>query len=325
MSKQNNKECLITGGAGFIGSHLAEELLNQDHNVTVIDDLSTGRFKNIEHLVDNPKFQFSIESITNKVVMDRLVSECDIIFHLAAAVGVKKIISDPVGVIETNILGTHSVLKAASRYRKKILVASTSEIYGKNTNVPFDEESDRILGPTTQSRWSYSSSKAVDEFLTLAYNRQKELPVVICRFFNIIGPRQTGQYGMVVPTFIGQALSNEPLTVYGDGKQTRTFCDARDTVRAVSQLAFNDDAIGKVFNIGGTEEISIKSLADKIIDLTNSNSKIEYISYDEAYESGFEDMRRRVPDIEKIKNVINFKQQYNLEDTIQEIIDIYAE
>jgi UDP-glucose 4-epimerase len=224
------KSALITGGAGFIGSHLAEALLEFGYQVTIIDNLSTGQIDNIARLTDYPGFRFAIDTITNEVVMDRLVSECDVIFHLAAAVGVELIVRDPVHVIETNVLGTHAVLKAANRYRKKVLIASTSEIYGKNSHVPFREDDDRLLGPTTKARWSYSSSKAVDEFLGLAYCRQKRLPVIIFRLFNTVGPRQTGQYGMVVPRFTQQALKGQPLTVYGDGQQTCCFCDVRDTV-----------------------------------------------------------------------------------------------
>ncbi|RMD66902.1 NAD-dependent epimerase/dehydratase family protein, partial [Candidatus Parcubacteria bacterium] len=258
---------LITGGAGFIGSHLAEHLLEHDHQVTIIDNLSTGRFDNIAHLTDHPRFQFAIDSITNEVVMDRLVSECDVIFHLAAAVGVELIVRDPVNVIETNILGTHAVLKVANRYRKKVLIASTSEIYGKNNQVPFREDDDRLLGPTTKARWSYSTSKAVDEFLGLAYHKQKDLPVIIFRLFNTVGPRQTGQYGMVVPRFVQQALAGQPLTVYGDGQQSRCFCDVADVVRAVTGLAEEPRAVGEVFNIGSNEEISILNLARKVLQL----------------------------------------------------------
>jgi UDP-glucose 4-epimerase len=324
-SKTNsNYHCLITGGAGFIGSHLSEELLLRGNQVTIIDNLSTGRFENIEHLLHYPNFNFSIETITNEIVMDRLVSECDIIFHLAAAVGVEKIISDPVGVIETNILGTEKVLKVANRYKKLTLLASTSEIYGKNDNVPFDEESDRILGPTTHSRWSYSCSKAVDEFLALAYHKQKQLPIVILRFFNIIGPRQTGRYGMVVPRFIEQSLKNKPITVFGDGLQTRTFLDVRDAVQAVSELAFCEEAVGQIFNIGGTQEITIQKLAEKIKRMTSSSSKIQCIPYDQAYEYGFEDMRRRLPMIARLRNVIGFQPKYSLDDTLKSIIEAFS-
>ncbi len=260
---------LVTGGAGFIGSHLAEALLAEGCQVTVIDDLSTGRFENIAHLTGHRRFCFAIDSISNEVVMDRLVSECDVIFHLAAVVGVALIVQDPVRVIETNILGTHAVLKVANHYRKKVLLASTSEIYGKSSQVPFGEEDDRLLGPTTKARWSYSTSKAVDEFLGLAYHRQMGLPVVITRLFNTVGPRQTGQYGMVVPRFVQQAVRGEPLTVYGDGQQTRCFCDVRDVVRAIMGLAGCPEAVGQVFNVGSTEEVTILALAQKVLALVD--------------------------------------------------------
>jgi UDP-glucose 4-epimerase len=330
---------LITGGAGFIGSHLAEALLERGHNVTVIDNLSTGRFENIAHLTDHPRFRFAIDTITNEVVMDRLVSECDVIFHLAAAVGVELIVRDPVHVIETNILGTHAVLKVANRYRKQVLIASTSEIYGKNNHVPFREDDDRLLGPTTKARWSYSTSKAVDEFLGLAYHRQMGLPVVIFRLFNTVGPRQTGQYGMVVPRFVQQALRGEPLTVYGDGQQTRCFCDVEDAVRAIIGLAECPAAVGQVFNVGSTEEVTILELAEKvlyIVDTLNvkrsnvqranaANRRIVFVPYDQAYEAGFEDMRRRVPDISKIKATIGWEPQVPLEETLRRVIAYYAE
>ena len=344
---------LVTGGAGFIGSHLAEALLERGHHVTVIDNLSTGRFENIAHLTDHPRFRFAIDTITNEVVMDRLVSECDVIFHLAAAVGVELIVKDPVHVIETNILGTHAVLKVANRYRKKVLIASTSEIYGKNNHVPFREDDDRLLGPTTKARWSYSTSKAVDEFLGLAYHRQMGLPVVIFRLFNTVGPRQTGRYGMVVPRFVQQALRGEPLTVYGDGQQTRCFCDVEDAVRAIIGLAECPEAVGQVFNIGSTEEVTILELARKVLDtvdrlqvqgsrlegprlqvdlppsnlepVTASNlqsaTRIVFVPYDQAYEAGFEDMRRRVPDISKIRQYIGWEPKVPLEETLRRMVE----
>jgi len=343
---------LITGGAGFIGSHLSEALLAQDHHVTVIDNLTTGQFQNIAHLTYHPHFHFAIDTITNEVVMDRLVSECDVIFHLAAAVGVELSVRDPVNVIETNILGTHAVLKVANRYRKKVLIASTSEIYGKNNQVPFRENDDRLLGPTTKARWSYSTSKAVDEFLGLAYFKQKGLPVTIFRLFNTVGPRQTGRYGMVIPRFVQQALAGQPLTVYGDGQQSRCFCDVADVVRAITGLAQESRAVGQVFNVGSTEEVSILDLARKVLQLTanrqhdegrrskvehsslvlhppsaneaSSDRRIIFVPYDEAYEEGFEDMRRRVPDTSKIRALLGWEPEISLDETLQRVIDFYA-
>jgi UDP-glucose 4-epimerase len=326
---------LITGGAGFIGSHLAEALLERNCHITVIDNLSTGRFENVAHLTNHPRFSFAIDTITNEVVMDRLVSECDVIFHLAAAVGVELIVKDPVRVIETNILGTHAVLKVANRYRKKVLIASTSEIYGKNNHVPFREDDDRLLGPTTKTRWSYCSSKAVDEFLGLAYYRQMGLPVVIFRLFNTVGPRQTGQYGMVVPRFVQQALRGQLLTVYCDGQQTRCFCDVRDAIRAIIDLSNCQEAVGEVFNIGSKEEIKILSLAQRVLRLIDTlkvsplkapiqeADRIEFVPYDKAYEVGFEDMRRRVPDISKIKATIKWEPTIPLDETLYKIIDFF--
>jgi UDP-glucose 4-epimerase len=327
----NGQSALITGGSGFIGSHLSEALLDAGYRVTTIDNLSTGRQKNISHLIDRPGFQFVIDSITNEIVMDRLVSECDVIFHMAAAVGVQLIVSDPVRVIETNVLGTHAVLKAANRYRRKVLIASTSEIYGKNAQVPFSEEADRLLGPTTMSRWSYSSSKAVDEFLGLAYYNQMELPVIIFRLFNTVGPRQSGQYGMVVPRFAQQALLREPLTVYGDGTQTRCFCDVRDTIRAIVGLSECPEAVGQVFNIGATNEISILDLARQVIQTVegvngpfefplSEAESLKYVPYHEAYGSDFEDMVRRVPDIAKIRQFIGWEPRLTLDKTLRDIV-----
>jgi UDP-glucose 4-epimerase len=316
---------LITGGAGFIGSHLTEALLHAGHQVTVIDDLSTGRFENIQHLTALPHFRFAIETITNEAVMDRFVSECDVIFHLAAAVGVELIIQSPVRVIQTNILGTEAVLNIANRYRRKVLLASTSEVYGKNDKLPFKEDDDSLLGPTTKSRWCYSVTKAVDEFLALAYYRERQLPVVILRFFNTVGTKQTGQYGMVVPRFIKMALTNEPITIYGDGQQSRCFCNVADTVRAIINLSENPDALGEVFNVGSTEEVTIEQLAIRIKELTGSQSEITYIPYDEAYEAGFEDMRRRIPDTTKIHHLTGWEPRYSLDVTLKQIIEDYRE
>ena len=312
---------LITGGAGFIGSHLAEALLGHGHKVMVIDDLSTGRFSNIEHLTSRHDFDFALETITNETVMDRLVSECDVIFHLAAAVGVQLVVSHPVHVIETNVFGSGMVLRLANRYRRKVLLASTSEVYGKGTSLPFGEGDDRFLGPTTRSRWSYACSKAMDEFLALAYYKQNGLPVVVFRLFNTVGPRQTGRYGMVVPRFIDQALRGEPLTVYGDGEQTRCFADVRDVIKAIVGLSDCPDAVGEVLNIGSMEEVSMTQLAGRVIELAGSHSEIIYVPYSEAYEAGFEDFRRRVPDIAKIQQLIGFTPQYNLDDILLRIID----
>lgn len=331
---------LITGGAGFIGSHLAEALLKQGHHVTAIDNLSTGRLENIQHLVkgwprsgNRPSFRLAIDSIVNETVLDRLASQCDIIFHLAAAVGVKLIVENPVHTIETNVMGTEAVLKAALRYRAKVLIASTSEVYGKGNNIPFREDDDVVLGPTCRSRWAYASSKMVDEFLALAYYREKKLPVIICRLFNTVGPRQTGRYGMVIPRFVHQALHGEPLTVYGDGQQARCFCDVADVVPAIIRLAGCPEAIGQVFNVGSTEEITILDLARKVlrlIDNTIGSSKtkkrrdldrcIIFVPYEEAYETGFEDMHRRVPDINKIKAAIGWKPKISLDRTLRNII-----
>lgn len=331
---------LITGGAGFIGSHLSERLLSLNHDVTIIDNLSTGSFNNIEHLSDHPRFHFAIDTITNELVMDRLVSECDVIFHLAAAVGVDLIIKNPVNVIETNILGTDILLNVAQRYRKKVLIASTSEIYGKSNYSSFNEESDRLLGPTTKSRWCYSASKAVDEFLGLAYYSQKNLPVVIFRLFNTVGPRQIGQYGMVIPRFVKQALEGKALTVYGDGKQSRCFCNVEDSVRAIIGLAESNDAVGQVFNIGSTQEITILDLAHRVLKIVDEQTnimtqgtenkvtlqnnakeeRIVFIPYDLAYEKGFEDMRHRKPDIKKIKDFIGWEPNIGLDETLQQIV-----
>ncbi len=311
---------LITGGAGFIGSHLAEALLQRGDRVTVIDDLSTGRFENIEHLAANPDFRFAIETITNTNVMDRLVSECDCIYHLAAAVGVDLIVHSPIHTIETNVMGTNIVLKTARRYRKKVVLASTSEIYGKSNSAPFAEDDDRVEGPTTKSRWSYATSKALDEFLALAYHKEVGLPVVIVRLFNTVGPRQRGRYGMVIPRFVRWALAGEPLQVYGDGLQSRCFANVSDVVRAIVGLADCEAAIGEVFNVGSQEEITIRQLAERIVERTHSRSEIIHIPYTQAYEEGFEDMRRRVPDISKVRRVIGWEPLKTLDQTLDEII-----
>ena len=310
---------LITGGAGFIGSHLAETLLAQNDTVTVVDDLSTGQYANVESLASHPRFQFVYETVTHETVMDRLVSECDVIFHLAAAVGVELIVKDPVRTIETNLDGTDTVLRLARRYRKKILLASTSEVYGKSTAVPFQEESDRVMGPTTKSRWSYAESKAIDEFLALAYHKQFDLPIVICRFFNTVGPRQTGTYGMVIPRFVKWALAGEPIRVYGPGNQSRCFCNVKDTVRAVIALAAEPKAVGEIYNVGSQEEITIADLARRVIARTGSPSELVSVPYDQAYEKGFEDMFRRVPSLDKIRAAIGWQAAVPLDQTLDEV------
>jgi len=315
---------LITGGAGFIGSHLAEELLRRGDVVSVIDDLSTGRLENVEHLMSSPRFSLTVETILNETVMDRMVSECDVIYHLAAAVGVELIVSKPVEVIQTNILGTDMVLKLANRYLRKVIITSTSEIYGKSENVPFKENDDRVLGPTTKNRWSYSSSKAIDEFLALAYHKQKNLEVVIVRLFNTVGPRQTGRYGMVIPRFVGQALKGDPITVYNDGSMIRCFTYVSDVVDAMIALANHSDAVGQIFNIGNNEAISIKELAQRIKEKTKSESEIIFVPYDEAYEHGFEDMAIRIPDLSKIKTFIGYQPSVNLDGILDRVIEYFA-
>ncbi len=311
---------LITGGAGFIGSHLSEALLQMGHSVTIIDDLSTGRFENISPLLPHPDFHFAIETITNVTVMDRLVSECDIVFHLAAAVGVDLIVSEPVRVIETNVGGSEIVLQTARRYRRKVMMASTSEVYGKSERAPFGEDDDSVLGSTTKSRWAYAASKALDEFLTLAYHREYGLPVVIFRLFNTVGPRQRGRYGMVIPRFVKAALAGEPIRVFGDGKQSRCFCNVSDAVRGIVALSNSPQAVGQVFNLGSTEEVTIMELARRVKQRTGSASEIVTIPYDQAYEEGFEDMRRRVPDIGKTAAVIGWKPEKTLDQTLDEVI-----
>jgi UDP-glucose 4-epimerase len=311
---------LITGGAGFVGSHLTELLLARGHQITIIDNLSTGQFANIAPLRDNPRFRFALEDIRNTAVMDRLVSECDVIYHLAAAVGVERIIRNPVETIKTNIGGTEVILETARRYRKKVLIASTSEVYGKGARIPFTEDDDSVLGPTIRNRWSYAASKMVDEFLALAYHREYELPVVIFRLFNTVGPRQSGQYGMVLPRFVRWAIRNEPIMVYGDGEQQRCFCNVHDVVRAIADLGDTPRAVGEVYNIGSSEEVTIMELAERVRARAGSASDIRKIPYEQAYETGFEDFRRRVPNAAKIRAVTEWEPTIALDDTIDQII-----
>lgn len=311
---------LITGGAGFIGSHLAEALLARGDEVYIVDDLSTGRLENIHHLRKHPLFHMAVETILNETVMDRLVSECQVIYHLAAAVGVELIVKSPVETIERNVLGTHMVLSLASRYLRRVLLTSTSEVYGKSDQVPFSEEDDRLLGPTTKSRWSYSASKAIDEFLALAYHKEKGVETIIVRLFNTVGPRQTGRYGMVIPRMMRQALKGEPITVFGDGKQMRCFAHVSDIVNAIVRLMACDAAIGQIVNLGNNQRISIEELAQKIQAITRSNSEIVYIPYDVAYESGFEDMRIRVPDLSRAQRLIDYQPNHGLDAILQAVL-----
>jgi UDP-glucose 4-epimerase len=311
---------LITGGAGFVGSHLAEELLHRGEEVYIIDDLSTGRIDNIEHLKPNTRFHYNIDSVHNESVLAELVDRCDVVYHLAAAVGVKLIVESPVNTIETNVHGTEVVLKLANKKKKKVLITSTSEVYGKSTAVPFREDQDLVLGSTTKGRWSYACSKAIDEFLAFAYWREKHLPVVIVRLFNTVGPRQTGRYGMVIPNFVQQAISGQPITVYGSGQQSRAFGYVGDVVGALANLAHHPGAVGEVFNVGNTQEITINELAELVKKMTGSTSEIIHIPYDRAYEKGFEDMPRRVPDISKIQRLMGFRPSLDLEGILERII-----
>jgi UDP-glucose 4-epimerase len=314
---------LITGGAGFIGSHLADAYLQRGDEVSVIDDLSTGSIDNIQHLKSNPKFQYTIDSVHNQPVTAELVDHSDIVVHLAAAVGVKLIVESPVRTIETNVRGTEVVLALANKKQKRVLIASTSEVYGLSTDVPFKEDGNLVMGATTKGRWSYACSKAIDEFLALAYWREKKLPTTIVRLFNTVGPRQTGRYGMVIPTFVKQALAGRPITVYGNGKQTRCFGYVGDVVGALIKLMDSPDSVGHVFNIGSSEEISILQLAEKVKKLTQSSSEIVFVPYDEAYEEGFEDMPRRVPDTSKINKLVGFKPEIKLDGILETVISFH--
>ena len=314
---------LITGGAGFVGSHLADRLLELGHEVFVLDNLSTGSIDNIAHLKEHRQFHYTIDSVTNEPVLAELVDQADVVFHLAAAVGVKLIVEQPVHTIETNVQGTEVVLTHANKKKKLVIIASTSEVYGKNTAVPFSEEADLVLGPTTKHRWAYACSKAIDEFLALAYWKEKKLPVIVVRLFNTVGPRQTGQYGMVIPNFVRQALAGQPITVFGDGTQTRSFTYVGDVVDALATLAQEPAAIGRVFNIGNSYEISIRELAERVKALTGSASEIVTIPYDEAYEAGFEDMPRRVPDISRIHHLIGYEPRVQLDEILERVIDYF--
>ncbi len=312
---------LITGGAGFIGSHLAEALLKRGEEVYALDNLSTGSMANIDALKSRPGFHYVLDSVRNAYVVAEMVDRCDVVYHLAAAVGVKLIVEDPVNTIETNVHGTETVLHHASKKGKKVLIASTSEVYGKSEQFPFREDQDVLLGPSSKSRWSYACSKLVDEFLALAYLRQKKLPVVIVRLFNTVGPRQTGRYGMVIPTFVRQALRNEPITVYGDGRQSRSFTYVGDVVWALTRLAHTPEAVGQIFNVGSGQEITMNELAALIKKMTGSSSPIVHVPYAEAYEQGFEDTGRRVPDISRLAATIGYRPTLDLEGILKKVID----
>jgi UDP-glucose 4-epimerase len=314
-------KAFITGGAGFIGSHLAERLLDDGHEVIVLDNLSTGSIDNIAHLKGRPGFSYTIDSVTNESLLAELLDRSDVVFHLAAAVGVKLIVEQPVHTIETNVHGTEVVLKHANKKKKLVFIASTSEVYGKSADVPFREAADLVLGPSAKHRWAYACSKLIDEFLALAYWKEKKLPVVIVRLFNTVGPRQTGQYGMVLPTFVRQALAGQPITVFGDGTQSRSFTYVGDVIDALVRLATNPRAVGEVFNIGNMGEVSIKDLAARVKELAGSCSPIHYIPYDQAYEEGFEDMPRRVPDISKIRQFVGYEPKMQLDDIIRTVIE----
>jgi UDP-glucose 4-epimerase len=316
---------LITGGAWFIGSHLSEALLDQGHAVLILDNLSTGSIDNIAHLKGRAGFEYFIDTVTNEPVLAELIDRCDIVVHLAAAVGVKLIVEQPVHTIETNVHGTEVVLKHANKKKKLVLIASTSEVYGKSTDVPFREDADLVLGATVKHRWAYACSKMIDEFLALAYWKERKLPVIVVRLFNTVGPRQTGQYGMVIPNFVRQALAGQPITVFGDGTQSRSFTYVGDVVKAMVALIDDPRAIGQVFNIGNAGEITINDLAAKIKDMTRSTSEIVRIPYDQAYESGFEDMPRRVPDISKIRAQVGYEPTVELTEILDRVIEHFRQ
>ena len=312
---------LITGGAGFVGSHLAEVLLKQGDEVWSVDDLSTGSIENLDHLKSHPRFHYVTENILNVAKLAELIDRVDAIFHMAAAVGVRLIVESPVRTIETNIRGTEIILDLANKKKKLVIIPSTSEVYGKSTKVPFCEDDDLVMGATVKGRWSYACSKAIDEFLALAYWKEKKLPVIVIRLFNTVGPRQTGRYGMVLPNFVRQALAGQPVTVYGTGKQSRCFGYVGDVVAALAKLMRTPEAVGNVFNVGSNEEVTIEELAQRVIRLTGSKSTIQYIPYDQAYEEGFEDMLRRVPSLEKVKKFIGYEPTTKLDAIIQSVVD----
>jgi len=314
---------LITGGAGFIGSHLSEALLAAGHEVLILDNLSTGSIDNIAHLKGRPGFEYFVDSVDNEPLLAELIDRSDVVFHFAAAVGVKLIVEQPVHTIETNVHGTEVVLKHANKKKKLVVIASTSEVYGKSDDVPFREDSDLVMGPTPKHRWAYACSKAIDEFLALAYWKERKLPVIIVRFFNTVGPRQTGQYGMVIPNFVRQALASEPITVFGDGTQSRSFTHVHDVVGALLKLVAEPQAVGKVVNIGNTQEVTILQLAERVKALSGSKSPIKLIPYEEAYESGFEDMPRRVPDLTRVKSLIGYEPKNDLDDILTQVIDYF--
>jgi nucleoside-diphosphate-sugar epimerase len=311
---------LITGGAGFIGSHLSELLLERGHEVLILDDLSTGSIDNIAHLKGRPGFEYFIDSVNNEPLLAELIDRSDVVFHFAAAVGVKLIVEQPVHTIETNVHGTEVVLKHANKKKKLVVIASTSEVYGKSVDLPFREDSDLVMGPTVKHRWAYACSKAIDEFLAVAYWKEKKLPIIIVRFFNTVGPRQTGQYGMVIPNFVRQALAGEPITVFGDGTQSRSFTHVTDVVQALVKLIAEPKAVGEVINIGNSQEVTIRDLAERVRTLAGSQSAITLVPYDEAYESGFEDMPRRVPDLTKVTRLIGYKPKNTLDDILLSVI-----
>jgi len=316
---------LITGGAGFVGSHLAEALLERGDTVLVLDNLSTGSIDNITHLKGRAKFEYFVDTVENEPLLAELIDRSDVVFHFAAAVGVKLIVEQPVHTIETNVHGTEVVLKFANKKKKLVVIASTSEVYGKSEDVPFREDSDLVMGPTTKHRWAYACSKAIDEFLALAYWKERKLPVIVVRFFNTVGPRQTGQYGMVIPNFVQQALAGRPITVFGDGRQSRSFTHVADVVGALVKLVSEPKAIGQVINLGNTQEVTIQALAERVRELSGSTSPIKLVPYDEAYESGFEDMPRRVPDLSKAEAMIGYKTRFTLDDILTQVIDYFRQ